>query len=178
MSFFIKRLQAEDNNRAVTLIELIVVMVIISVIAVTALPSFSRLFKKSALDASIRDVSQTLIYAHHRAVFEEVICRVNFDIEGRRYWISLGDQASGRPPARKKLSENITLTRIVAFGVERTSAPRNFITFRPDGTADRYLLYFEDSRGNIYTIMTMSSTGQVKTFNYKYEPKIYKAPRL
>ncbi|MCK5306431.1 MAG: prepilin-type N-terminal cleavage/methylation domain-containing protein [Candidatus Omnitrophica bacterium] len=168
MRLLIKHLQAEDSDQAFTLIELIVVMVIISVIAVAVLPSFNRLFKKSALDASIRDISQTLIYAHHRAVFEEVVCRVNFDIEGRRYWLSLENQVSGQAPARR-LGEDIALTGIITFGAEKTSSSRNFITFRPDGTADRCLLYFEDNRGNVYTIMTMSSTGQIKTFNYKYE---------
>ena len=46
-----------------------------------------------------------------------------------------------------------------------------------DGT-NIFVYQFKDGQGNIYTIVTMSSTGQVKTFNYKYEPKIYKAARL
>lgn len=177
MRFFVKPLQAEDNNQAFTLVELIVVIVIISVIAAAVLPSFNRLFKKSAHEASIRDISQTLIYAHHRAVFEEAICRVNFDIEGQRYWLSLENQVPGRKAA-KRLSGDIILTEIVTLGLGRTNSSRDFITFKPDGTAERCLLYFKDNRGNIYTIMTMSSTGQVKTFNYRYEPKIYKAARL
>ena len=157
-----------SSGRGFTLMELIIVVVIIGIVVGIALPAFNRIFLKTQLNAAIRDVAETLVYAHQCAVSEGVSCQVNFDLNSQRYWLSQGKKplSSLKP---RTLGGGVTMTEVVIAQADKTGRLQNHITFKPDGTVDKCLLYLEDKKGNVYTIVTMKTTGQVRTFNYKYE---------
>ena len=151
-----------------TLLELVIVVVIVGIVMVIGLPSFNRAFLKTELNAAIRDLTQTLVYAHQCAVCEGISYRVNFNLKDQFYWLSLEAESQNRLKSRA-LGRNITLTKIVIPGQKSIDGNKEYITFKPDGTVDECLLYLQDKKGNIYTIVTMKTTGQIKTFNYEYE---------
>jgi len=150
--------------------ELIIVIVIISVVVGVALPSSNWAFLRTQLSAIIRDITETFVYAHQCAVSEGVSYRVNFDLENQRYWLSQGDKSLTSLEFRT-LGSDVTITELILPQNEKMNISQKYVTFRPNGTADECLLYLRDKKGNIYTIVTIKTTGQVKTFNYRYEKR-------
>lgn len=174
--------QRIDLRQGFTLIELIVIMVIIGIMTVLALPYFSGLFYETKLSSTVQDIVKTFSYAHYRAVNEGLNCYVSFDLDKRRYWLS-EEKRSGNAYEDEEekgkelfkvgnvryLTSGIGISAIVTAGGMRATGGQQRIIFRPDGTSGESLLYLKDKKGNIYTILLVGTTSQVKTFDYEYK---------
>ena len=158
------------SRKGFTLLELVIVVVIIGIVVAIGLPSFNKAFLRTELNAAIRELTQTLVYAHQCAVSEGISYKVNFSLKNQSYWLSSEDKSQKRLKS-KTFGRDITLTKVVIPDQQSIDGNKKYITFKPDGTVDECLLYLQDKRGNIYTVATVKTTGQIKTFNYEYKKK-------
>src|SRR2546425_10190951 len=78
-----------------TLLELLVDTLILMVLVGVSVPQFRRTFRHLQLQVFASDVAKLLTYANRRAVATGEVLRIQFDVDGRRYW--LGPAPGGSP---------------------------------------------------------------------------------
>jgi prepilin-type N-terminal cleavage/methylation domain-containing protein len=142
-----------------TLLELLVVTLILMVLVGVAVPQFRRTFRHLQLQVFASDVATLLTYAHRRAVATGEVLRIQFDVDGRRYWLARAQEAS---PEEKfeRVSDKFGRVASVPGSISISSSTRE-VTFYPDGRADRFEMFiFDDSRAG-YRLVTNVRTGRV-----------------
>jgi len=88
------------------------------------------------------------------------VLRIQFDVDGRRYWLARAQEAS---PGEKfeRVSGKFGRVASVPGSISISSSARE-VTFYPDGRADRFeMLISDDSRAG-YRLVTDVRTGRVK----------------
>jgi Tfp pilus assembly protein FimT len=135
-------------------------MLILAVVVGLSAPRFGRTFRHVQLQLFASEVASVFTYASARAVAREELLRVQFDVEGRRYWLARVqgvapkvelERVTGRFGRTSSVPETVTL-RPSASGV----------TFYPDGRADAFELVISDRSGEEYRLVTDVWTGRVK----------------
>ena len=87
--------------RGFTLIELILVVFLIAVIAAAAVPNFSRTYQQMVLRQTADDLALVMRYAQSRAISKGVLHRLQLDLRGGRYWLTVVGK-SGNPGNAKE----------------------------------------------------------------------------
>ena len=170
----------QEKNRAFTLIEIIIVMVIFLVMAGIAFPSFRGAFSGSKLDAAVNEVSATMRYAHRFAVMEGVRCRVNFKANDRKFYLSYEKEPVSSPDEFSMIKASHGRVRTLARGMEigkaedgddagGDSSDAFFVTFMPDGTAEKFSMFLSNGSGRTVRITTVPVLGRVKVEYEKNE---------
>ncbi len=143
------------NKKGVTLIELIVVMVIISIGAVLLDPNIGAWLPNYRLRSATRDIVSTLRTANMKAVSTNLEYRVQLDAgPPGRYWMERGNQSSN----------STEWTQEGAINDLPTGVTINFtgnIEFNPDSTCNTQTITLTNSKGKQSRITLVSSTGKV-----------------
>lgn len=96
---------------------------------------------------------------------EQVIHRIDFDVNNREYWVSIAKDPlnpgkfialNNKLGRKKRFSPNILLECAKPYGV-----------FYPDGRVDELTMYLSGADGEVYTLTNKETTGYVKIFNYR-----------
>ena len=84
------------KHRAVTLVELVIVMVIVAMLAAMAMPRFANVMRRQRLDAASRRVMDDLRAARFAAISKKKEYGMTFDLPAQNYvWHEGNDAVSG-----------------------------------------------------------------------------------
>jgi len=110
--------------RAITFIELILVIVIIGILIGVSLPRFRNTFNDLQLNGFSRELQASMNYLRQRSIVEGKIIYLNIDNDNREYW------------AKIKGEENRLKTYKIPAQI-RIETEQEQIIFYPDGNIDK-----------------------------------------
>jgi prepilin-type N-terminal cleavage/methylation domain-containing protein len=143
------------NQRGVTLIELIIVMVIIAIGAVLTTPNISGWLPNYRLRSATRDVASIMRFAQLKAVSNNTSYQVVFDTAHDSYILQYQDTGGGW------VAEGISQT--LPTGVKfNTTFPLNITTFSPNSTATDGNITLNNTKGSTKTVRLLGLTGRIR----------------
>jgi len=143
------------NQKGITLLELIVVMVIIAIGAVLIAPNIGAWLPNYRLRSATREVVSIMRVAQIKAVSNNTSYRVVFDTANDNYIIQYQDTGGGW------LTEGETQS--LPTGVKfNTTFSRNITTFLPNSTATDGNVTLNNNKGANKRIRLLGLTGRIK----------------
>lgn len=165
-----------NRTHGFTLIEILLVAVILAVIAVLAVPDFSRTYAGIELRKAADDLAYRMRYAQSYAITTNTRVRLEFDPLFTQYWLtrptdSLREQ-SGDDAAQDvferltgRLGQSMSLPRDVRLSFEDGDPP---LFFYPDGTIDKRRISLCRGEDCVF-VSTQKQRGQVHVFKQSDE---------
>lgn len=161
------------RSRAMTLLEIMVVMVVLAVLMAVSYPSLRGFNEHNKLRATTREIVALAKYARNEAVFGERRTQVFLDVAKREFWLDLrtpdpktGEYRVGRN--KTDFEQRRVLNRDVWFD-EVTTLDKNVIRdkvialdFFPDGTASPAMITLANRRGQRMTLEILKGTGMAE----------------
>jgi len=153
------------REKGLTFIELILVISILSILTAISTPLFRRTFDNLQVRNLCLDISKLSKYVQERAIMEQVIHRIDFDVNNKEYWVSIAKDPlnpekfitlNNRLGRKRRFSTNILL-----------ECAKPYAVFYPDGRVDELTMYVAGADGEVYTLTNKETTGYVKIFNYR-----------
>jgi len=157
-----------------TLIELMVVLLVMSILAASVVPSFMSSARAASVKAAATKIADLLDFAYAAAIARRQPVTVNLDLGRNMCWVSVlaaslpwlgeGEGPETRTLASIQLPEDfeIALQRgSEAPAASRTQQQWETIRFDPDGMAEDVLIEVADRRGEEWTIEVQGTTGEV-----------------
>jgi len=135
--------------RAITLIELALVILVIGILIGITLPSFRKTFNQLQLNSFSREFQVLMQYLRQRSIVEGKIIYLNIDSENRQYWTKIRDMENRLKTYR--LPEGVTL-----------SSEQKQVAFYPDGNIDKTTIIISGPDNNNITLTTKGVFGGVK----------------
>ncbi len=143
------------NQKGVTLIELIVVMVIIAIGAALTTPNIGGWLRNYRLRSATRDVASMMRVAQIKSVSTNMQYRITFDTINNNYiveylttggvWVAEGG------------------TQTLPTGVRfNTTFAGNVTTFSPNSTATDGNVTLNNTKGSIKTVRLLGLTGRIR----------------
>jgi prepilin-type N-terminal cleavage/methylation domain-containing protein len=166
-------MNTKNNNKGITLLELLIATVIIGIVATLAIPRFGQVMEKLKLKTAGRDIVSSLRLARSNAVSQRDQFGVYFDLYSRQYVLfkDLANPGSFTYDvgADSDMVTN-TLPGSVNFGY--SSFSNSVVIFKPDGSASSSgavdLYSYEEGYYGSFTVDVLSSTGRVKLLAGSY----------
>jgi prepilin-type N-terminal cleavage/methylation domain-containing protein len=153
-SFFVR--EGKMNQKGLTLIELVVVMVIIAIGATLLVPNIGAWMPVYRLKSATRDVVSAMRVAQIKAVSNNIWYRVSFDTGNNKYCLETSVDAG---TTWTKEGEDQTLPEGVQFN---TTFAGNVVTFYPNSTATNGSITIVNTKGSQKTIQLWGTTGRIK----------------
>lgn len=165
--FLLTKRYCESEKAGFTFIELVLVTIIILVLVGLSTPLFRKPFRGIQLKNTCQDLVQLMRYAQARAVAERRFCRVNFNFDSNKFWLTI--QSDSDPLEFKPLKERWGKTLRAPEGIfidgeleGKIDDETSFITFYPDGSSDKAKIKISDNKGRTFSITTQRNIGYVK----------------
>ena len=144
------------NQKGVTLIELVIVMVIIAICAALMAPNIGAWIPIYRLKSAARDVVSTMRVAQIKAVSSNIWYRVSFDPGQGKFFLENSQD----------LGANWTKEgddQLLPAGVQlNTNFAGNVAIFYPDSTATAGTVTITNAKGSQKTIQLWGTTGRIK----------------
>lgn len=162
-----------------TLIEILVVLLILSVVSMSVVPTFFRSMEGISLKSAVHHVGDMLNFCRSMAVSDGQPFRLNYDEEQHRFWISYEKDPLLEPGyfeeygvsgfAHYILPEHVT---VKSFFIEETSEleiEETFVEFQKDGSASEVIIVFSNPEEDAYSIQVSELTGRIRIVDYEIE---------
>ena len=135
-----------DRRRAMTLLELILVMLILSAVLALAAPSLRGFFASRWIDDAAAQILALTQFARSQAVSEGVIYRLNFDTHERTYWLT-AQRAGVFEELETEFGQTYTLPKDIELELEDVEQEDRemFLAFTPYGTMTAGTIRLTDS---------------------------------
>lgn len=147
-----------------TFIEILLVVVLLSIVAVLAAPNFSNTYYNFLLSDTSHNLTYLMRYAQARAIAERTIFRLNFDTENSKYWLT----KETNPEEEQFKNVEGKLGRIFKISEQlKLECDLDAINFYPDGRIDKTNIYLNNKNEKFFTISTEAQSGYVQEFDYK-----------
>jgi prepilin-type N-terminal cleavage/methylation domain-containing protein len=144
------------NRKGITLIELIVVMVIITIAAVLIAPNIGAWLPYYRLRSATRDMVSTMRVAQMKAISNSLRYQISFDIPNNNYILQYLNTMGNPVP------DGVVQT--VPTGVQfNTTFPGNIANFFPDSTSTNGNVILNNTKGTTKTIQLLGTTGRIKS---------------
>ena len=143
------------NKRGITLIELIVVMVIITIGAVLIAPNIGAWLPYYRLRSATRDVVSTMRVAQMKAISNNLRYQISFDIANNNYILQYQNTGGGWVP------DGVVQT--MPTGVQFNTTFGNIASFFPDSTSTNGNVILNNTKGTTKTIHLLGTTGRIKS---------------
>jgi prepilin-type N-terminal cleavage/methylation domain-containing protein len=154
----------KNNSRGITLIELVIVVVIISVIAAMGIPQFSKVVPRLEFKSASRDIVSDLRLVRSLAIAQRTQVGLYFNSEQRQY-IIFKDMVN-LPALTYEVGDSVirTVTLDQNLSISSCSFTNYTIIFKPDGSASSTGgVVVGYSQGNdLANVNVLASTGRVK----------------
>jgi len=142
-----------NRVRGFTLIELTFVVLLLTILAVLILPSFSGLYERARIDSTAQHFTALINYARHQAVLHRKTSMLNIDLDRRQFSLS-GEKDFLLEGGVRILSLEIPR------GLQR--AGKGFIAFFPNGTCEEAEVIFQDRGARTIKLTLNPLTARVK----------------
>jgi prepilin-type N-terminal cleavage/methylation domain-containing protein len=140
------------NQKGVTLIELIIVMVIIAIGATLMVPGIGAWMPHYRLRSATRDIVSTMRIAQMKAISNNLTYQVRFDPGNRSYILEYLNTGGGQVPDGD--------VQVLSNGIQiNTTFGGNLAIFRPDSTANNGNITLTNTKGSVKTIRLLGSVG-------------------
>ena len=154
-----------------TLIELSMVLIIIGIISVFAVPRFKGLLWHGDVKAAARRLSATIRYTYNQTAMTRERHRLNYDLDARRYWITIREPDGEFVEEDSTLAKNTLLPDRVKF--KDIVTPREgevihgtaYTGFTPNGLVESTVIHLENEDEKVYTLIIQPLTGRVKVYD-------------
>ena len=131
-----------------TLLEVMVVLVLIALITTVAVPVAGRGIHTMRLQSVARDISATLRFARAKAIRQQEVYFVNFNLEDNRVTVGSGNQTYQRS---FDLPQDVSLQKAVLLNTDTepvSPRPRNMaFFFSPNGMSQAFEVRITNVRG-------------------------------
>jgi type II secretion system protein H len=132
-------MHTRQANLGFTLIELLLVMAIIAIAAMLAAPSLSGFTRGRVLPNTATQLMTTARWCQIRAIADGRACRLNFDLAGRKWFVTEDDGTTGL--VFQPIDDDMARDYVLPDGVDMTpSYPAAddglYVTFDPSGRTD------------------------------------------
>lgn len=144
-----------SRQQGLSLLELVMVLLVISLAVAISYPALSRGTKALHLRTSGRDLLNTFRYARERAITEQTVMRVVIDRESGRVTLSDEIGADGRSYL---LPESISVQGLMLEGAVVSEGPL-IVPFLPNGSSLEAEVLLQSDTGGIVRIVTDPITG-------------------
>jgi prepilin-type N-terminal cleavage/methylation domain-containing protein len=144
------------NQRGVTLIELIIVMVIIAIGATLTAPNIGGWLPNYRLRSATREVVSIMRVAQIKAVSNNIWYRVTFDTANNKYFLEYSQDLG---TTWTKEGEDQTLPTGVQFN---TTFAGNATTFFTNSTATDGNITLNNNKGSTKTVRLLGLTGRIR----------------
>lgn len=177
---------AARRARAVTMLELMMVITILGVLMAVTLPRLGGSNERAALRTTARDMAQLAAYARQSAVSMGKPTRIVINREGREWWLDLPpaedsrvraddwervpDSASHRdwPLAQEErarpLHRKVEFFDVAVGGRELRETGRAAIYFYPNGSSDGAAIVLRNTRERLMTVEIERATGRALAY--------------
>lgn len=158
------------SSAGFTLLELSIVLLILAIAASFVIPRL-RDTDSTALQASAARLATTVRYLYEEAALRRRPMRLNLDLEGQAYWVTvLGDdpEAPEFVPDATALARPTALPRAVAFAdvilpaLGTVKEGQVFAQFLPEGWADPLVVHLINRRSEYATLAIDPLTGRTR----------------
>lgn len=124
-------------NKAFTLLEILLVIIVIGVILGLAAPNFTKGFSRFELDETSEDILSTSRWAQAMAISQQRIYALAFTEDRRSYNLVLAktDADTGAQDGYEPLKSSLGRLHKISDSIKLRSE-LNYIQFYPDGTMD------------------------------------------
>lgn len=127
-----------------TLIEVLVVLVLLAALTAVTAPSIGRGFGAIELQTTARQVAATLRLARMKAVREQQVFWVGFDLEKNEIDLTREDLGFRRT---FELPESVTIQKVTRRGDEPINEVRVTCLFVPNGLSESFEVWLRNKRG-------------------------------
>ena len=162
-----------NPRRAMTLLEILVVMTVMAILMAIAFPSMRGMNDHNKLRATAREIEALTKYARNEAVFGERRTQIFLDVAKREYWLDLrtpdpktGEYRTGKN--KNQFEQRRTLNKDIWFD-EVTTLDRNVIRdkvialdFFPDGTASPAMITLMNKAQKRMTVELLKGSGMAE----------------
>jgi prepilin-type N-terminal cleavage/methylation domain-containing protein len=148
-----------DRQQAMTLLELILVMVILSTVLAMAAPSLRGFFASRRSEDTAAQILALTQLARSQAISEGIVYRLNFDTQKRTYWLT-AQQAGAFEELKTELGQVFTLPKDIEMeliGIEEDEKDK-FLAFTPYGTVTAGTVRLIDRRGQAMEVTCPTAT--------------------
>ena len=157
------------GRSGVTLIELILVMIMLTLLAGILVPRMSDFFPALQVRESADLVFAWARKARADAALTGARHRLVFDAAGKTYWISYEPRPLTEPGVfevmpgweGQDIPDSITLEGVDKLEADSSNGDLHYFEFRPDGTAEGGTVQLKNNRGDKRTVRVEKATGQV-----------------
>ena len=159
------------RQRAMTLLELILVMVIMSTVLAMAAPSLRGFFASRRTQETAAQILALTQFARSQAISEGIIYRLNFDTNRRTYWLT-AQRAGVFEELQTGLGQVFTLPKDIEMeliGIEEKDKDK-FLAFTPHGTVTAGTVRLIDRRGQAVEVTCPTVT---ESFSIVESKRIY-----
>jgi prepilin-type N-terminal cleavage/methylation domain-containing protein len=155
------------NNRAFTLIELVIVIVIVALLATVVTPRLKAMLSHGDTNKAIRQIRGMVRYVAGMSAATGSLYRLHFDLDQRLCWVGRPNKEGEIIKEQELLTRPLHLPTGVKF--QDISTPRGvskegvtYTDFFPSGWVEETLIHVEG--GVVVTIKFLPVTGEVKVF--------------
>ena len=143
------------NQRGITLLELIIVMIIIAIGAVLTTPNIGGWLPNYRLRSATRDVASVIRLAQLKAVSHNISFRVVFNTLNDNYVLEYQTTGGAWVPEGG--------TQTLPTGVKfNTTFPGNITTFSPNSTATDGNITLNNTKGATKRVRLLGLTGRIR----------------
>lgn len=162
-----------NPRRAMTLLEILVVMTVMAILMAIAFPSMRGMNEHNKLRATARELVALTKYARSEAVFGERRTQIFLDVAKQEFWLDLrtpdpktGEYRTGKN--KTQFEQRRTLNKDIWFA-EVTTLDRNVIKdklialdFFPDGTASPAMVTLMNKAKKQMTVEVLKGSGMAE----------------
>ncbi len=154
-----------SNQKAFTLVELIVLLAVIVTLLAIAIPSFQSIATNGNLKSATRDIASDVALLRERCMAENRMYRISLDVAGGTYTLQQCD-APGSPCAAWT---PIQIKNFMGFAsdINFDSATATDYSFQPRGIVTGGTFALRNGRGSTGTITISASGRQNVQFNLR-----------
>ncbi len=143
--FAIRNPQSAAGSRGFTLIELLVVLVLIAMISAVMIPSLGRGLSTVKLKTSSREIAAALRLARSKAVREQQVYFIGFDLEKNQVELTSETLKYQRSFS---LPEGVSIKEVSFLNAEQgKNRSSSYFFFSPNGMADAFEVTLRNERG-------------------------------
>ena len=157
-------------NMGFTLIEMVVVIVILSIIALLVFPRLPSV-GDGDLRSSARSIAATIRYIEDLAITSRSSYRMRFNLDDATLVIKkIGSDGSEQTAddlllSRKILAEEIRIADVTSSRLGKISIGEVNLDFGPQGLREFVSIHLLSPKGHYYTVQAYPRSGKVKVFD-------------